>query len=171
MPLSYPRSLGIRTVASLEMLKGVLVLLLGFGALSLIHKDLDDVAERLIDFLRINPEGKLSGFFCRLADRTSDHSLWLLAIGAMVYSALRFAEAYGLWHERAWAEWFALISGCIYLPWEVYHIIHRPHPWNWAILAINILIVLYMAKLRFKDSGPEHARVSQRMERGTAHQP
>ena len=150
--MSTPRhALGLRTVAFLEALKGVLVLLLGFGALTLVHKDLDELAERLIDFLRVNPSGKISGFFCALAGRTTDRSLWLLAVGAAVYSLLRFAEAYGLWYERAWAEWFALISGCLYLPWEVFELFHHAHWWKWLILAINVLIVLYMAKLRLKD--------------------
>jgi uncharacterized membrane protein (DUF2068 family) len=145
---SAPHKLGLRTVAMFELLKGVLVLLLGFGALTLIHKDLDEIAERLIAFLRVNPGGKLSGFFFRLADHTSDRSLWFVAAGALVYSTVRFLEAYGLWHERAWAEWFALISGCIYLPWEIMGLAHHPHPWKWGVLITNILIVLYMAKLR-----------------------
>jgi len=152
-----PHAVGLRTVALLEALKGVLVLLLGFGALTLIHKDLDNVAERLIGFLRINPDGRMSGFFFRLADRTSDRSLWLLAGGALVYAIIRFSEAYGLWHERAWAEWFAIISGCLYLPWEIYEIFHHPHLWKWAVLAINVAIVLYMANLRIK-AAEERAR-------------
>jgi len=134
----------------LEALKGVLVLLLGFGALALIHKDLEEIAERLIDFLRINPDGKVSGFFFALADRTTDRSLLILALGSTAYAIVRFIEAYGLWHERAWAEWFALVSGAIYLPWEVRALLHHPHPWKWAVLLINILVVLYMVHLRLR---------------------
>lgn len=155
---SLRHDVGLRTVAMLEALKGVLVLLLGFGALTLVHKDLDDVAERLIDFLRVNPDGRVSGFFFALADRTTDRSLWLLAIGAVVYAMLRFGEAYGLWHERAWAEWFALISGCLYLPWEIYELLHHPHPWKWAVLVINVAIVLYMAKLRIRSAAEERRK-------------
>lgn len=154
---SSRHAVGLRTVAFFEALKGVLVLLLGFGALTLIHKDLDQVANRWIDFLHLNPDGKLSGFFCRLADRTTTKSLWMLAAAALVYSCLRFAESYGLWKERAWAEWFALISGCVYLPWETYGILHHPHPWKWGLIVINVLIVLYMAKLRFRDARRERA--------------
>ncbi len=40
----------------------------------------------------------------------------------MVYSGARSVEAYGLWFERRWAEWFALISGAIYLPVEIYEL-------------------------------------------------
>jgi uncharacterized membrane protein (DUF2068 family) len=144
------QALGLRTVAAIEALKGALVLLLGFGALSLIHKDLDEIAERLIDFLRINPHSRVSGFFFALADRTTDRSLVLLAVGATIYSIVRFIEAYGLWHERAWAEWFALISGAVYLPWEVHALMHHPHAWKLAVLLINVFVVLYMLDLRLR---------------------
>jgi len=154
---SSKHAVGLRTVAFFEALKGVLVLLLGFGALSLIHRDLDEVANHWIDFLHLNRDGRLSGFFCKLADKTTDRSLWMLAIAAGVYASLRFAESYGLWKERAWAEWFALISGCVYLPWEIYGITHHPHWWKWALIGVNVLIVVYMAKLRFRDAKRERA--------------
>ena len=33
-----------------------------------------------------------------------------MAGGAATYSIIRFVEAYGLWRDEDWAEWFALIS-------------------------------------------------------------
>jgi uncharacterized membrane protein (DUF2068 family) len=94
------QSVGLRTVAVLEAAKGILVLLLGFGVLALMHKNLDDVAERLTEILRVNPEGRLSNVFIHAANRATDNTLWLLAIGALVYAAVRFVEAFGLWRGR-----------------------------------------------------------------------
>jgi uncharacterized membrane protein (DUF2068 family) len=147
------QELGLRTVAVIEATKGALVLFLGLGLFSLIHKDLDDVAEHLTDMLRVNPDGKLSNLFFKAADRLTDKTLLVLAIGAMMYSTVRFVEAYGLWHEREWAEWFALLSGCLYLPWEMLSIIRHPHPFKWVLLAINLLVVLYMLVLRLRAAG------------------
>jgi len=42
--------------------------------------------------------------------------LWALALAAMLYAAVRFAEAYGLWHGRSWAEWFAILTGGYIFP-------------------------------------------------------
>jgi len=156
MPVSRQK-FGLRTIAMFEALKGVLVLLLGFGALALVHKDLDELAGRFIDFIHAKPAGRVSGFFFALADRTTDKSLWTLAIVAVIYSTLRFAEAYGLWNGRAWAEWFALISGCVYLPWELYGIMHHDHWWKWVIFLINVVIVVYMAKLRLNSRAESQA--------------
>ena len=145
--------LGLRTVAVIEATKGVLVVFLGLGLFTLVHKDLDDVADRLTDMLHVNPDGRLSNLFFKAADRLTDKTLVVLAIGALVYSCVRFVEAYGLWHEREWAEWFALLSGCLYLPWEMISIIRHPHPYKWVVLAINLAIVLYMLVLRLQAAG------------------
>ena len=142
---------GLRTVATIEAVKGILVLLLGFGLLMLVHKDLDEIADRLTDFLRVDPDGRISNMIYRLADKATDKELWIIAIGALVYSTVRFVEAYGLWHERDWAEWFALLSGCLYLPYEVYSLARHVDWVRWGVLGINILIVLYMLKLRMES--------------------
>jgi len=69
----------------------------------------------------------------------------------MLYSSIRFAEATGLWLEKQWAEWFALISGCLYLPIEIYELAHHVTPIKWAVFATNLLIVAYLAWL-LRDS-------------------
>ncbi|MBV9609484.1 MAG: DUF2127 domain-containing protein [Acidobacteria bacterium] len=153
-----PEELGLRTVAVIEATKGVFVLALGLGLFSLIHKDLDDIADRLTDMLHVNPDGRLSNLFFKAADKLTDKALLVIAIGAMVYSAVRFVEAYGLWHEREWAEWFALLSGCLYLPWEMLSIVRHPHPFKWIVLAINLVVVLYMFVRRLKAAGIHVAR-------------
>ena len=101
----------LRSVAIIEFTKGVLVLLAGVGALSLVHRDVWDVAESFLHFLRIDPHRHYAQVFLRLAEDATDKRLWLIAGAATVYSSLRFAEGYGLWHVRPWAEWVALISG------------------------------------------------------------
>src|SRR5438874_4918452 len=147
--------LGLRTIAVFEAVKGLLVLAVGFGVWRLRHRDIDDVVDRIISFFHINPEGHLSNIFSKAAEHLTQKTLVLVALGALVYSIIRFAEAYGLWRARAWAEWFALISGTIYIPFEIRALMHHPNPIKWGILLINILIVLYMAHLRMEAS---HAR-------------
>src|ERR1700747_2836403 len=146
---SHTRQLrALRAVACVEFLKGFVVLLAGFGILSLVHRDAWDVAESFLEWLHISPEAHYAQVFLNLADQVTDTKLWAVAIGALTYSSLRFAEAYGLWRERAWAEWLALISGAIYLPFEIIELARRPDWIRLAILAVNLAVVLYMAYLR-----------------------
>ena len=154
---------GLRTVATLEFTKGVLVLCIGFGLITLSHHDmsLGDLAENLLYFLHINPERHLSQVFLEAASRLDDANLVIAAIFAAVYSTLRFIESYGLWNGRIWAEWFALISGMIYLPLEVYELSHKRTVIRWMLLLVNLAIVFYMAYLRFSGNGSLRRRFNE----------
>jgi uncharacterized membrane protein (DUF2068 family) len=150
------RQTALRAVASFELAKGLVVLLLGFGAVSLVHKDAWDAAEAVLRFLHVNPDHhRYAQVFLNLADNITDAKLWALAGGALAYSIIRFIEAYGLWRERTWAEWFALISGALYVPFEAYEVVRRTTPIHVAVLLINLGIVFYMLYLRLSARAEE----------------
>ena len=138
---------GLRGVAILEAGKGVLALGLAIVLITLVHKDIQAVAERLLEFLHVSPDRRLSQAVLRAAGRISDSNLWIFVLLVFVYTTVRFVEAAGLWLEKEWAEWFALLSGSLYLPWEIYGLMRRPAPMKWVIFTINVLIVLYLAWL------------------------
>jgi uncharacterized membrane protein (DUF2068 family) len=140
---------GLRAVASLEMLKGLAVLAAGFGLFALRHKDFGDMAERLVEHLHLNPAHHLEQLFISAADRISDRKIVFIVIGAFVYTVVRFVEAYGLWNAKVWAEWFAIISGSLYLPLEILGIARHNDRLRWAVLLINVVVVLYMIYVRW----------------------
>jgi uncharacterized membrane protein (DUF2068 family) len=65
---------------------------------------------------------------------------------------VRFVEAWGLWNLRIWAEWFALLSGTLYLPWEILKVAEHATWERIGVLLINIGIVLYMLFIRVRDT-------------------
>lgn len=135
----------MRAVAIVEGAKAVLVLLVGFGLLSLIHRDVEELAERLVRHSHLDPASKYPRIFINAADRMTDARLWMFAGFAALYSLIRGIEAYGLWFERRWAEWFALLSSGLYLPIEIYEIFHRFTWFKMAVFGTNVGIVVYMA--------------------------
>jgi uncharacterized membrane protein (DUF2068 family) len=135
----------LRTVAILEFGKGLLVL---GAAISLYWLDPSDVAGGFLDLLHISPDHHFAQVLLQWADSLSNAKMWVVVSVAATYSALRFAEAYGLWRARAWAEWIALISGAIYLPFEIYKVAHRASLFHIAILVVNLAIVAFMFYLR-----------------------
>jgi len=141
---------GLRGIAIFEALKGVLVLLIGVWALTLMHKDMESVAARLLEALHVNPEGHLSRGVIHFAGHLTDKGLWIFILFVVVYSTIRFIEATGLWLEREWAEWFALLSGSMYIPVEIYRLVRRPDWIHWTILGVNVVIVLYLLWLRIE---------------------
>jgi uncharacterized membrane protein (DUF2068 family) len=136
---------GVRIVAAFEAAKGLLVLAAGFGLLSVVHKDVRSVAEELVGHLHLNPASRSPRIFLDAAERFSDVRLWLLALFAFAYAALRLVEAYGLWRMRRWAEWVAVASGGIYLPFEIYELAHGASWLKASTFAGNLAIVAYMA--------------------------
>ncbi len=139
-----PTMKSVRAVACLEAAKGALVLIAATGLLSLVHENLLAIAAALIEHAHLNPAAKYPQIFLDAASRLQDTRLSLLAAGAALYSAARFIEAYGLLHERAWAEVLAAASGAIYVPFEILGLLHHPG-WPGAILlALNVAIVAIM---------------------------
>ena len=112
---------GLRTVA-VEFLKGLLAVGAGVVFLELIHKnvDLEDAAQNLLYYLNVDPDRRLSHAFVDVAGKIMDANVTLVMTIALLYATGRFFESYGLWRQRVWAEWLAIISGAIYLPFELY---------------------------------------------------
>lgn len=134
----------VRTVSVFEAAKGLIVLLAGFGLLRLLHHDVQAEAERLISHAHLNPAARYPRIFLDLASKLTDTHLMLIAAGAALYALIRFIEAWGLWRERAWAEWFAALSGAIYLPIEILEL-HKHLSWQGLLtFSINLLIVVLM---------------------------
>src|SRR5438876_112750 len=139
---------GLRTVATIEFTKGIIVVLAGLGLFSMRHRDIWEIAESFLEFFHANPHHHYVGVFIALVSRISDVRLWKIATVAGIYTMLRFVEAYGLWYALPWAEWLAFASGTIYIPFEAADLIHRPTWFRLMVLLINLVIVLYMLYLR-----------------------
>jgi uncharacterized membrane protein (DUF2068 family) len=142
----------LRSVALLEFAKGALVLA---AAISLHWIDPSDVAEAFLDFLHISPDHHFARMLFGLADKLGDITVWHVIALACAYSGLRFAEAFGLWRARPWAEWIALISGALYLPIEVRLLAHRVTLLHAGVFLVNVAIVLFMLYLRIYSPARE----------------
>jgi uncharacterized membrane protein (DUF2068 family) len=141
----------LRAIALLETAKGLLVLGAGFGLLSLLHQDVEMLATRLISYLHLNPGREYVGVFIHAASHVGDRELWFFAVLALVYSGFRLVEGCGLWWERAWAEWLALMSGTVYLPVEIYKLAEKFTWLRLSVLAMNILVVVLVALVLWRS--------------------
>jgi uncharacterized membrane protein (DUF2068 family) len=139
-------ALGLRTIAIFEAAKGLVVLLSGSGLLLLVHRDAQAIAERLVARVHLNPASRYPRIFLELASGASPFRLRVLALGAFCYAVLRFAEAFGLWHGRRWAEWFGLATGLLYLPFEVASLVRSPNIDAAVALVASLGIVAYLAR-------------------------
>ena len=142
--MRFPNS--VRAVSIFEATKGAVVLLAGFGILSLIHHDVQKTAEQLVEHLHLNPAKHYPRIFLDTAAQLTNTRLQMMSVLAMLYAVLRFVEAYGLWRQRRWAEWFAAVSGAIYIPFEFLELVKRFDALSVSVLVVNLLIVGLMVK-------------------------
>lgn len=145
----FVKHFGLRGIAIFEAGKGLLGVGFGVWVLRMLHRDMNIVAADMLRFmhrfLHINPDRPLYQWLLREVGSLTPRTLWIVFALTVVYVAVRFLEAAGLWLEKEWAEWFALISGTLYVPVEIWELVRHPTWFKWAILIVNILIVLSVA--------------------------
>jgi uncharacterized membrane protein (DUF2068 family) len=139
---------GVHAVALFEAIKGAIVLAAGFGLLALLHRDLQAFAERLVELSHLNPAHHYPTVFVEAMSRLNDSRIMTFAALAALYSTIRFVEAYGLWRLKPWAEWFAIISGSVYVPVEIYEIVMHVTWLRVTVLIFNLAIVAYLVYVR-----------------------
>jgi len=150
---------GVRIVAVIEAAKGLLVLAAGLGLFALVHRDVQAVAERIVEHFHLNPASRAPRIFLDLAAKAADANLQLLALGAAGYSLVRFVEAYGLWRARRWAEWFAVLAGGAYIPIEIFELWRRVTWIHFGLLAVNVAIVAYLAAVLWETRARRAAKL------------
>ncbi len=140
------QAVGLKSIALFEAAKGALVILAGLGLVALLHADAQALAEAIVGRFHLNPASHYPKVFLALLSNPSDGRLWAIGGSAAVYALMRFAEAYGLWHGRAWGNWLGVWSGGIYIPVELYEAVRHPTWIHVGLAAANALVVVYLVQ-------------------------
>jgi uncharacterized membrane protein (DUF2068 family) len=146
----------IRLVAFFEAFKGLLVLAAASGLLTLVHKDLHALAAKLVEHTHLNPASRYPRIFLDAVDKLPNTELLWVAFGAALYSVIRLAEGYGLYHQRAWAEILAAASGAFYMPFEAFEWLKHPSWLRAGVFAVNAAVVAIMVRALRRRWRPAH---------------
>jgi uncharacterized membrane protein (DUF2068 family) len=134
----------LRSIAAIEAFKGFVALAAGLGLIGLLHRDLHQVAAALIGHIGLDSGAQYPAMFLHEVDLLRDANLRSLMLAAAGYALVRFLESYGLWHGLAWGEWLGALSGALYVPFEMRHLIHRPTVATAVVIAANIVVVGFL---------------------------
>jgi uncharacterized membrane protein (DUF2068 family) len=127
-----------------KILKGLLFIALGFGALHMVHRDLGSMLLQWVTDLRFDPEGRLVNFLLEKVQSLTPHRMRLISVGIFIYAAVDLLEGTGLVLGKLWAEYLTLVVTASLLPWELLSIVHKPG-WPKAVFTlINLLVVWYL---------------------------
>jgi len=135
---------GIMAIGVFKLLQGAAFVLLGIGAMRLLHKDLMQVAEHFILAMRFNPEGHFVSLVLEKVALIDPHRLRQISAAIFAIAALDILEGTGLVLEQAWAEFVTLILTASFLPWEIYEILRRATWIRVSLTVINLAVVVYL---------------------------
>jgi uncharacterized membrane protein (DUF2068 family) len=137
-------SAGLILIGSFKLLKALLLIAAGIGALKLLHKDVGETALHWVNVLRVDPDNRFIHRLLTKIFRVTPKQLKELSVGTFFYAALLTTEGTGLLLRKHWAEYFTVITTGALLPLEIYELIERFSAAKVAVLAINIAIVWYL---------------------------
>jgi uncharacterized membrane protein (DUF2068 family) len=141
-PVATRRTL--HAIAVFEAIKGVTAFAALIGVLDLMHHDARHLAIELIGRFGLNPDARYPSILLHYADILPDANVRLLVFLAAGYILVRLLEGYGLWNDRAWGEWIGALSGGLYIPFEISHLVHRPSAISAVVLAGNVIVVGFL---------------------------
>ena len=75
---------------------------------------------------------------------TKPSTLTLIAFLVFGYAAINLVEGAGLWLQKRWGEYFAVVATSLFLPLEVYELTERVTWLRMAALLINVVAVIYL---------------------------
>ena len=135
---------GLKAIALVDGVKGVLALLLALSVNVIAKQDLHQFAAQIMYNWPISPNNYYVNLLINFVEKVTQQNHLLVIILCLMYSCFRFVIAYGLWHKLRWTEWFAFISGSFYIPFELYAIYQNPNHINLLVLLFNLLVVAYL---------------------------
>lgn len=155
---SQNRAVGLYAIIAFKLVKGLLLLSLAFGVYSLVGDDLPEQLDRLLRWVRIDPEKE---FFEDLAGQlalVTPATVGWFATGTLLYSLFSLIEAIGLLSRASWAGWLAIGESAFFIPIEVHHLIRGFSLLLLVILGVNVFIVFYLYRNRHRLLHHHHHR-------------
>jgi uncharacterized membrane protein (DUF2068 family) len=162
-PIQKKRAPTLYFIITIKLIKGSLALLLAVGVYKLAGRDLQDIFDRLLRFIHLDPENRFLSDLGDKLDAVTPANVRWVATGTFLYSLFSLVEGVGLMFRARWAGWMAIGESAFFIPIEIFELVHHHglvqpsgvvlehHGFYWkvgSILAVNILIVWYLLQNR-----------------------
>jgi uncharacterized membrane protein (DUF2068 family) len=139
-----PSSTTLLLIALFKLTKGVLLLIVGIGALRLLHRDVAETVTHWIDILRVDPDNRHIHRLLARVFAITPAQLRAASVGTFFYAGLLLTEGTGLLLRKRWAEYFTIITTAGLIPLEIYELVHRVTAAKIVVFLINVAIVVYL---------------------------
>jgi uncharacterized membrane protein (DUF2068 family) len=135
-------------IIGIKLLKGLLLLLIGFGVYSLSDNNLPQEFSHLLSVFKLDPERHFFVALERQLAEITPANVLFVAGGTVIYSLFSLIEGIGLVFRVSWAGWLAIGESVFFIPIEVYDLMRHFSLAVTVILGINVLVVWYLFQNR-----------------------
>jgi uncharacterized membrane protein (DUF2068 family) len=126
------------------LLKALLLVVVGIGAIKFMHKDLGNVVMHWVELLRVDPDNRfVHGILVKIF-RITPKQLKELSVGTFLYAGLFTTEGIGLLLRKRWAEYFTIVTTGTLIPLEVFELWRHFTATKIVVSLVNVLIVWYL---------------------------
>jgi uncharacterized membrane protein (DUF2068 family) len=144
----------LKLIAVFKILKGLLLLVLGFSLLFLNSRTmwLDRISDWADDEILLVHSKAVLFLLNKLQAVLADGQLRAPGLLALFYSAVLFTEGIGVYLQKRWAELLMVFATATLIPLEVRHLWHRPSVAAVIILVANCFIVWFLYRVLKRES-------------------
>jgi uncharacterized membrane protein (DUF2068 family) len=139
------RDIWLIAIAIFKLIKGLLLFLAGVGALTLFNKEVTEAVKQWAHVFQVDVHRRFIQRSLVAIGLVNRRDLKLIVATSFVYSALLLTEGTGLLLEKVWAEYMTIFITASFIPIEVYELFRRATVVRGCLLAVNILVVAYLA--------------------------
>ena len=131
-------------IAIFKFIKGVALLALVRGAISLFHKDVAAHVQYWLEQLQIDPDNRFVGALLAKLDLIHTKELKQLSALGAGYSTLFLTEGTGLLFRQYWAEWLTIVATSSLIPFEIFQLAKQFTTVRLLLLLGNVGIVFFL---------------------------
>jgi len=140
----------IVAIGAFKLVKAVILIAAGLGALKLIQGGPSEMAGRILQAIPVAPGTRFLERSAAKLGMMSEKQLAGIAFGTFAYAAVFLVEGVGLLMRKTWAEWLTVIVTASFIPLEVVHIARHTSAGGIAGLVLNVAIVVYLVVRRLR---------------------
>jgi uncharacterized membrane protein (DUF2068 family) len=151
-------------IVAIKLVKGVALVLLALGVLTLAHKNLSGTFDQFLRWVHLDPERSFFQGIGDWLDTITPANVREVATGTFLLGLFLIVLGLGLAIRVKWAIWLAIGEAAFFIPVEIFELVrHRnpaitvhPRPELFShpklglvvVLALNVFIVWYLLKNR-----------------------
>jgi uncharacterized membrane protein (DUF2068 family) len=144
----------LRLIAAERAVRGVILIAAGAYLFGHLHSDLGKLADRWMRRVELDPNRHFLRRVVEHLHNVTTNEVKIFAFAAVAYGVLELVEGVGLWLDKLWAEYLTVIATSLLVPLELYELARKPSMWKAIGIAVNVLIVIYLAhRLRRRVKG------------------